>query len=288
MITGVPDESQVYLNGAFMRIGEAHVSVLDRGFIFGDGIYEVVPVYNGHAFRMKEHLDRLDRSLKALRIESPFDRAGWIDLIEQLVARAAQPTCFVYLQITRGVAKRDHAFPTTPVVPTVFGMTTAFVPPGRAVRENGMTAIGIADERWLHCEIKSVSLLGNVLAKQQAVDAGADEVIQFRDGFLTEGSSTNIWVVKNGTLSGPPKNNLILEGIRYGLVAELAAEAGIPFEMRPIGQAEVAAADELLLTSATKEVLPIVTFDGQPVGTGRPGAVYAALRAAYDARIAAL
>ena len=288
MIPGVPGESQVYLNGEFLRVDEAKVSVLDRGFIFGDGIYEVVPVYQGKAFRMAEHLNRLDRSLAALRITPPLDRAGWVDLIEQLLSRTTLDTCIVYLQVTRGVAKRDHQFPATPVTPTVFGMISAWAPPPAAQRTQGLTAISIPDERWLHCEIKSVSLLGNVLAKQQAVDANADEVVQFRDGYLTEGSSTNIWVVSGGKLLAPPKNNLILEGIRYGLMGELAEAAGIPFESRRISQQEVESADELMLSSATKEVLAIVTLDGKPVGSGKPGPVFEQLRAGYDARIAAL
>ncbi|MGE8617282.1 MAG: D-amino acid aminotransferase [Achromobacter spanius] len=288
MIPGVPGESQVYLNGEFLRVDEAKVSVLDRGFIFGDGIYEVVPVYQGKAFRMAEHLNRLDRSLAALRITPPLDRAGWVDLIEQLLSRTNLDTCIVYLQVTRGVAKRDHQFPATPVTPTVFGMISAWSPPPAAQRTQGLTAISIPDERWLHCEIKSVSLLGNVLAKQQAVDANADEVVQFRDGYLTEGSSTNIWVVSGGKLLAPPKNNLILEGIRYGLMGELAEAAGIPFESRRITQQEVESADELMLSSATKEVLAIVTLDGKPVGSGKPGPVFEQLRAGYDARIAAL
>lgn len=288
MIPGVPGESQVYLNGEFLRVDEAKVSVLDRGFIFGDGIYEVVPVYQGKAFRMAEHLNRLDRSLAALRIAQPFDRAGWITLIEQLLARTNLDTCIVYLQVTRGVARRDHQFPATPVAPTVFGMISAWTPPPAAQRTQGLSAISIPDERWLHCEIKSVSLLGNVLAKQQAVDANADEVVQFRDGYLTEGSSTNIWVVSGGKLLAPPKDNLILEGIRYGLMGELAAQAGIPFEARRITQQEVESADELMLSSATKEVLAIVSLDGKPVASGKPGPVFQQLRAGYDARIAAL
>jgi D-alanine transaminase len=278
----------VYLNGDFLRLDEAKISVLDRGFIFGDGIYEVVPVYNGNAFRMAEHLDRLDRSLAALRIAEPMDRQGWIDLVCELIARGGMPTCLIYLQVTRGVYKRDHAFPPEPVAPTVFGMASAWSPPSAEQRTRGISAISIPDERWLHCEIKSVSLLGNVLARQQAVDANVDEVVQFRDGCLTEGSSSNIWVVSQGKLLAPPKNNLILEGIRYGLLGELAAEAGIPFEARRITRQEVENADELLVTSATKEVLPILSLDGKPVGSGKPGPVYAQLRAGYDARIAAL
>jgi len=288
MIPGMASDSQVYLNGEFMQIGEAKISVLDRGFIFGDGIYEVVPVYKGKAFRIEQHLNRLDRSLAAIRIANPHDRAGWLALVNQLIERAPTPTCMVYLQVTRGVAKRDHGFPKEPIAPTVFGMVNTMVPPGKAVREEGVATISIPDERWLHCEIKSVSLLGNVLAKQAAVDAGVDEVLQFRDGCLSEAASCNVWVVSGGKLLAPPKDNLILEGIRYGLMGELAAEAGVVFESRKITKAEVQAADEIMLTSATKEVVPVVKLDGKPVGSGKPGPVYAKLRERYDARIAAL
>ncbi|OZI50038.1 D-amino acid aminotransferase [Bordetella genomosp. 4] len=288
MIPGMPGDSQVYLNGEFTRVDEAKISVLDRGFIFGDGIYEVVPVYHGKPFRMTEHMNRLDRSLQALRIPSPKSREQWLELVNELIRRSATPSCVVYLQVTRGVYKREHAFPTTEITPTVFGMTTEFTPPTAEQRERGIRVISIPDERWLHCEIKSVSLLGNVLARQQAAEAGVDEVIQFRDGFMTEGSSSNFWVVSAGKLLAPPKDNLILEGIRYGFMAELAEETGVPFEARRITQDEVASADEILVTSATKEVLPVLQLNGKAVGNGRPGPVYAKLRAAYDARIAAL
>lgn len=288
IIPGMASDSQVYLNGEFMQIGEAKISVLDRGFIFGDGIYEVVPVYNGKPFRIKHHLDRLDRSLAAIRIANPHDRAGWLALVEQLIERAPSPICMVYLQVTRGVAKRDHGFPKEPIAPTVFGMVNAMVPPGKAQREQGLSVISLPDERWLHCEIKSVSLLGNVLAKQAATDAGVDDVVMFRDGYLSEGSSSNVWVVIGGKLLAPPKNNLILEGIRYGLMSELAEQIGLPFEARKLSKQEVLAADEIMVTSATKEVLPVVRIDGKPVGSGKPGPVYARLRERYDALIAAL
>jgi D-alanine transaminase len=281
-------DSPAYLNGEFTRADEARISVLDRGFIFGDGIYEVVPVYRGKPFRVGNHLDRLDRSLAALRIANPHDRTGWLELVLQLIDRSPTPSCVVYLQVTRGVAKRDHGFPPAEVRPTVFGMVNPLSPPTARQREEGLSVISIADERWLHCEIKSVSLLGSVLAKQAAVDAGVDEVVQFRDGRMTEGASSNLWVVSGGRLLAPPRDNLILEGIRYGLMQELAAEAGIAFEARELSREFVAAADEILLTSATKEVLPVTRLDDKPVGSGRPGPVYARLRAGYDARIAAL
>jgi len=288
MIPGVSPGTLVYLNGDIVPVEDAKISVLDRGFIFGDGIYDVVPVYGGKPFRMDEHLSRLLRCLAQIRIESPFDKAGWAALVHRLIEVGPKPDCSVYLQVTRGAAKRDHAFPLTPVAPTVFGIANPFVRPTAEMREHGITAVSITDERWLHCDIKSISMLGNVLAKQQAVDAGVREVVQFRDGFLTEGASCNVWVVRDGKLHAPPRNHLILEGIRYGLLAELAEEAGIAFEARALSREDVKGADELLMTSAGLEVVPLVTLDGQPVGSGRPGPVYAKLRAGYDARIAAL
>lgn len=284
MIPDVDNDSIAYLNGEFVRLGDAKVSVLDRGFIFGDSIYDVVPVYNGTPFRMDSHLARLERSLKSISIDTGMSHAQWETLVHDMLARNTLPgNCLVYMQVTRGVAKRDHAFPANAKVrPTVFCMVTPFTRPSQALRDQGLTAVSLPDIRWLRCEIKTTSLLGNVLAKQAAVEAGVDEVVQFRDGYLSEGSSCNIWVVKNGTLLAPPRDNLILEGVRYALLAELAKEASVPFEVRPITEQEVAEADEMMLTSASKEVLPIVTYNGQPVGTGRPGEIYARLRAGYD------
>ena len=272
----------VYLNGEFLPIEQARVPVLDRGFIFGDGIYEVVPVYGGRPFRWPQPLARLSRSLAKVGIANPRDDAGWTALVGELVRRHPWPDQFVYLQVTRGVAKRDHAFPKG-VAPTVFAMSSEFVPPPAAQRERGVAAVTLPDERWLHCDVKSTSLLGNVLARQAAVDAGAAECVMFRDGYLTEGSASNLWVARNGTLLGPPRDNLILEGIRVGLLDELCASAGIPLDVRRITREEVLAADELIMSSATKEVLPVTTLDGRPVGSGRPGPVYAALYAAYQA-----
>lgn len=287
MIPDVDNESIVYLNGEHVRLGDAKISVLDRGFIFGDGIYEVVPAYKGKPFRMNGHLARLERSLKSIGIKLDWSRGDWEKLVHDMLKRSALDDSMVYIQITRGVAKRDHGFPKN-ATPTVFCMVSPFKRPGAELREQGLTAVGVPDVRWLHCEIKSVSLLGNVLAKQQAVEAGVDEVLQFRDGNLSEGASCNIWVVKNGVLAAPVRNNLILEGIRYGFLEELAKEAGVPFESRQVSQQEVEQADELMMSSATKEVLPIVTYNGKPVGSGKPGAVYAKLRAGYDKAIAAL
>ncbi|MCO5099292.1 MAG: D-amino acid aminotransferase [Burkholderiaceae bacterium] len=271
-----------WLNGDWVPLDEARVPVLDRGFIFGDGVYEVVPVYGGRKFRWAQHLARLQRSLAAVSIRNPRDDAGWTRLVDELVARHPWTDQFVYLQVTRGVARRDHAFPPPEVAPTVFAMASEFVVPPAAQREQGVAAVTLPDERWLHCDIKTTSLLGNVLARQAAVSAGAAECVMFRDGFLTEGAASNVWVVRNGTLFGPPKDNLVLEGIRYGLMAELASDAGVPLEIRRILREEVHAADELMMSSATKELLPITRLDTRPVGNGRPGPVFAALYAAYQ------
>ena len=281
MIPNVDPDTIVYLNGDYVRIADAKISVLDRGFIFGDGIYDVVPAYLGKPFRIDEHLARLERSLKLIELETTMTRQDWERLVLDMLARVGGGRdCVVYIHVSRGPAKRDHAFPAQST-PTVFCMVNPFDRPTLA-REQGLTAVAAQDLRWLMCHIKSTSLLGNVLARQQAVEAGVDDVIQFRDGFLTEGSATNIWVVKNGVLLAPPRNNLILEGIRYRLLEELAASANIPFEARPISEAEVSQADELLISSATKEVLPILQYNGEPVGNGQPGPIYQALRAGYD------
>jgi len=280
-------QSLCYLNGDWLPLSEARISPLDRGFIFGDGVYEVVPVYHRKPFRLAQHLARLERSLGEVRIANPFDRTGWQALIERVVAGCRADDQSVYIQVTRGVAKRDFAFPAG-IKPTVFAMTTPFERPSAHLREAGIHAVTRADERWARCDIKSVSLLGAVLARQFAVDHDAQEVVQFRDGWLTEGSSSNIWVVKNGAVAGPPRDWRILEGIRYGFIGELCASNGIPFAERRIGRAEVETADELLLSAATREVLPITRLDGHPVGNGRPGPIYRRLTAAYDAAIESL
>lgn len=274
-------EQIVHLNGQYLPLSEARVPVLDRGFIFGDGIYEVVPVYGGKPFRWPQHHARLERSLAKVRIANPLDAAGWRALVDGLVRRHPWRDQFVYLQVTRGVAKRDHAFPVG-VTPTVFAMSSELLPPAAALIEDGVSTISLPDERWLHCDVKSTSLLGNVLARQAAADAGVLECIQFRDGFLTEGSSSNIWVVREGRVLGAPRDNLILEGIRFGLMAELCEQVGLPFEVRRITREEVFAADELMLSSATKEVLAISRVDDQRIGDGKPGPVWRRLWDAYQ------
>jgi D-alanine transaminase len=274
-------EPIVYLNGTFLPVSEARVPVLDRGFIFGDGVYEVVPCYGRTPFRWPQHRARLERSLAKIRIPDPMSTERWTALVKQLVDRHPWDDQFVYIQVTRGVARRDHAFPAD-ATPTVFAMASELRLPSPEMIENGVKAVTLPDVRWLHCDIKSTSLLGNVLARQAAADAGALECVQFRDGILTEGSNSNVWVVRDGELLSPPRDGRILEGIRMGLVEELAQAAGVRHRIVEVPEADVRSADELLITSATKEILAVTELDGEPVGDGRPGPVFRKLLAAYQ------
>jgi D-alanine transaminase len=278
-----------YLNGEFTQLQNAKISVMDRGFIFGDGIYEVVPVYGGQPFRFAQHMARLERSLAELRIANPMSRAEWAAIASKLIADYAQSTGasdqndaqMIYIQVSRGVAMRDHVMPEN-ITPTVFVMSNKMSVPSEAVRQQGVACVSADDFRWEKAHIKSTSLLGAVFSRQISFDAGATETVMFRDGNLSEAAASNVWVVKNGRLLGTPKDNLVLEGIRYGLIEELCQQQGIGFELRRISRAEVLQADELLLSSASKEVLAITTLDGQPVGNGRPGPVGERLYAGYQ------
>ena len=273
--------SIVFLNGNFMPVEEARVPVLDRGFIFGDGVYELIPVYSRVPFRLDEHLARLERSLAAVRIRNPYGRAEWRDIILQLVAKQSVEDQGVYFQVTRGVAKRDHAFPKDSV-PTVFIMSNPLITPPRDLVERGAAALSAVDDRWRRCDIKSISLIGNCLLRQVSADAGAAETILFRDGMLTEASASNVFVVKGGVILSPPKSNLILPGITYDVIAEIAQAAGLPLEYRDVGETEVRGADEIWVTSSSKEVLAIVTLDGKPVADGKPGPVFRRVHALYQ------
>ena len=273
----------IYLNGHYMPIEEAKVSVLDRGFIFGDGVYEVIPVYSRKPFRLESHLRRLRHSLDGIRLANPHSDAEWTAIIIELIKRNAAQDQYLYLHITRGVAKRDHAFPDPPVKPTVFMMSNPLLTPPAALLASGVGAVSAEDNRWLRCDIKAIALLPNVLLRQMAVDAGCAETILIRENeFMTEGAASNIFVVKNGKLLAPPKDNLMLPGITYDVVLEIAAANRIPHEVRRISAVEVFAADELLLTSSPKEVLAIPTRDGKPVGTGKPGPMFARLHRLYQ------
>lgn len=291
----LPD-TPCYLNGEFTALKDARISVLDRGFIFGDGIYEVVPAYAGKLFRFEQHMARLDRSLAELRIANPMTHAEWRQLAHKLIAAYAQSegadagndNQIIYIQVTRGVAMREHAM-LPGLTPTIFVMINPMKLPSAEQRAQGVACVTAQDFRWEKAHIKSTSLLGAVFARQISVDAGALETVMFRGDHLSEAAASNVWVVKNGAVMGPPKDHLVLEGIRYGLIEEICRASGIGFDLRRIRREEVLNADELLLSSATKEVLPVTLLDRQPVGKGeykgKPGPIYARLYAAYQQAI---
>jgi len=273
--------NMVFLNGEFLPPDLACIPVLDRGFIFGDGVYELIPVYSRRPFRLAEHLRRLQHSLDGIRLANPHTEAAWGELIGELIARNEGDDQSVYLHVTRGVAKRDHAFPAG-VPPTVFMMSNPLVTPAPELRETGAAAVTAVDNRWLRCDIKAISLLPNVLLRQLAVDAGAMETILLRDGFLTEGAASNIFIVHGDTLLAPPKSHLMLPGITCDVVLELAAASGIPCEVREISEFEVRGAWEIWLTSSTREVLAVTLLDGKPVGDGKPGPMFRRMHALYQ------
>jgi len=276
----------VYLNGAFLPPDDARISVFDRGFLFADGVYEVIPAYGGRPFRLAQHLSRLDASLAGIRLANPLSHAQWRDICLQLIGSAASGShamsdVSVYLQVTRGPAPRDHAFPAS-IQPTVFAYAAPIKYPDAAQIEQGVTAIAVADVRWLRCDIKSIALLANVLARQQAIEQGTAEAILIRDGFMTEGSASNIFAVIGNRLVTPPKGKFILPGVTRDLVLELARAHHVPCEEREIPERELRTAEELMLSSSTKELLPITRLDGQPVGSGRPGPLHARLHRLYQ------
>ena len=273
----------VYLNGKFLPIDEARVPVLDRGFIFGDGVYEVIPAYARQPFELDGHLERLEASMAGIGLTNPHSRAEWAKLVSEVIAKNEPQNQAVYLQVTRGVAPRDHPFPKG-VAPTVFMMAGPLKPVPTEQIENGVAAVSLVDNRWLRCNLKTTSLLANVLLRQAAVEAGAAECVLFRDGFLTEGSASNIFAVKAGKVLAPPKSNLILPGITYDVILDLAREGGVPVDVRPIPEDEARGADELWLSSSSKEVLAITTLDGKPVGNGRPGPIFKRVHALFQAR----
>ena len=278
-----------YLNGEFTTLRDAKVSVLDRGFVFGDGVYEVVPVYAGKPFRFDEHLARLDRSLGEMRIDNPMTHEQWRELVDKLIAAYAHSTgvdagsadVLVYIQITRGVAMRDHVM-LPGLTPTVFAMVNRMSAPTAQDRSQGVACVTAEDFRWQKANIKSISLASAVLSRQVSADVGALETIMFRNGYLSEGAAVNVWAVKAGKVLGPTRDNLVLEGIRYSLIEQLCRQANIPFELRKVSREEVLAADEIMLSSATKEVLPVTLLDNKPVGNGKPGPIYQKLHTLYQ------
>ncbi len=275
---------QVYLNGQFLPLDRAQVSVLDRGFLLGDGIYEVIPAYAGAPFRLDEHLERLEASLAAIRLPNPHTQAEWREIITRLIqCQEGASDLSIYLQITRGAAlKRDHAFPAQTQA-TVFLMATPFEPPPPEQKRQGIAAVTLDDIRWRLCNIKAITLLPNVLLRQQAIDAGAAEAILIRDGQATEGAASNLFMVRNGAIITPPKGPTLLPGITRDLVLELAQQAGLEAREAPIYLAELRSSDEVWLSSSTKEVLPVTQLDGQAVGQGHPGPLWQRMDEIYQA-----
>jgi D-alanine transaminase len=271
----------IYLNGDLMPIEDARIPVLDRGFIFGDGVYEVIPVYSRRPFRLAEHLARLQASLDAIRIDNPHSAATWSEMIGKVIAGNPWDDQGVYVQVTRGVAKRDHTF-VKGVKPTVLVMSNPLVTPTPEQIRDGVPAIVHEDFRWLRCDIKSVSLLGNCMLRTAAADAGCAEAILVRDGLLTEASASNVFVVKDGTVLAPPKSHLILPGITYDVVLEILHDHKLPHAVRPVTEGELRSAGEVWITSSSREVLAITTLDGKPVNTGKPGPVFARVHALYQ------
>ncbi len=271
----------VFLNGRFMPESEASVSPLDRGFLFGDGVYEVIPAYGRRLFRLEEHLRRLGQSLDGVRIKHPWNDQHWGEILHELVSRNGEEDQSVYLQVTRGVARRDHAFPKG-VQPTVFAMTSPLVPVPAEIRANGVAAITLDDIRWEYCNLKTIALLPNVLLRQQAIDNGAAEAILIRNGEVTEGAASNVFAVLNGTMFTPPHGPRLLPGITRDLVLEIARDAGIPCEERSLAPAELTAAEEVWLTSSTREILPVTQLNGNPVGSGKPGPLWTRMIALYQ------
>lgn len=266
--------STVYLNGQMMPLDEARVSVLDRGFLFGDGVYEVIPVYNRRPLRLSQHLARLEDSLAGIHLASPHDEAGWRRIIEGVIDANAGDEQSVYLQVTRGAASgREHAFPET-VTPTVFAMSTPIADIPAAPDIRGASAVTLEDIRWALCDLKTIALLGNVLLKQEALSRGADEAVLLRDGLATECSASNLFMICGRQLVTPPKSRHLLPGITRDLVVEVAREQGFEVVERDISASELARADELWYTSSTKAIVPVTRLDGQAVGLGSPGPVW--------------
>jgi D-alanine transaminase len=269
-----------WLNGEFLPLTEARVSPLDRGFLFGDGVYEVIPVHRGRPFRLRQHLERLERSLAELHMRSPLDRAGWIEVTERLVAAAGGPELLVYLQVTRGAEHgRNHLFPPPDVAPTGFAFVSPYPAPSPTTLAQGLPAALLEDTRWARCDVKSVALLANVLLRQEAHERGMAEAILHRDGKLTEGSSSTVFIVtRAGKLATPPNTHAILPGTTRDAVLELV-RAWLPVEIRPITVTELQSAAEVWIASAGRGVLPVTSLDGQPIDSGAPGPAW---RAAYE------
>jgi D-alanine transaminase len=268
-----------YLNGEYLPLAEARISPLDRGFLYGDGVYEVMPVYGGRPFRLEAHCGRLSRSLAEVRMDDPYSRAEWCDMFATLVARNGGGDQYIYWQVTRGAERgRNHA-PLPEIPRTVFAFCAPLPIASAAVLEKGVSCVTAPDTRWASCDIKSIALLANVLLRQLAVDADAAETILLRNGELMEASASTVHVVIGGELRTPPNSRKILPGTTRGVVEELAARVGLPHRATAISETELRRADEIWISAATREVQPVTTLDGKPVGAGRPGPSW---RRVYD------
>lgn len=280
--------SIVYLNGEYLPLDQAKISVLDRGFLFADGVYEVIPAYGGNLLRLQEHLQRLQNSLDSIRLENPLSNNQWQKIIEKLLTENPSDDQSVYLQVTRGVAaKRNHGFPDE-VNQTIFIMVNELTPVDKEELRPGVSAITLDDIRWKACNIKSVSLLGNILLRQQAHDRNAAEAILINEGLVTEGAASNFFAVINDVLVTPPISPCLLSGITRDLIIELVQKNDIPFEERDINEDELAFASEIWLTSSTKEILPVIELDGRLVANGESGPIWEKIIDIYQANKADL
>lgn len=264
--------SMCFLNGDYLPLNEAKVSVLDRGFIFADGIYEVIPAFYGKPFRLEHHLKRLGKNLAAIKIDNPYTMVEWLKIFSDIISKNnyLDTDCSLYLQITRGVAKRDHAFPDN-LATTVFVMLNPMPPANPDSLKKGLNVITREDIRWQYCHIKSISLLGNIMLKQEAAENNADEAVLIRNGYVTEGSSSNIFIVKDGIIKTPVKDNQLLPGITRDLIVEIAKQHGLACEETSVSQDELFNADEVWLSSSLKEVSPVCSIDNKAVANGEPG-----------------
>lgn len=265
-------EAIVYLNGEYLPLSEAKVPVLDRGFIFGDGVYEVIPAYSRQLFRLDEHLLRLQNSLTAVRIHNPYSELEWKQMLYKLLEKNPTEDSSVYLQVTRGVAKRDHAFPAN-VRPTVFAMSNPLITTDEKTFKQGVAAITLDDIRWQYCNIKAITLLPNILLRQTAIDEGAAEALLVRDGEVTEGAASNVFIVIDGVIKTPPKGARLLPGITRDLIVELAQTQQLPMEEVNFSKTELMAADEIWISSSTKEIMPVVKLNDKTIGNGQPGPI---------------
>jgi D-alanine transaminase len=277
----IQNEPVVYLNGEFLALSKAHISVLDRGFTFGDGVYEVIPAYGKNLFRMQHHLQRLDDSLAAIKINNPLTEKQWLQLIEQLIKNNSYDDQSVYLQVTRGVAPRDHSFPQKES-PTVFMMTSPQEKQPSEMSVTGISAVTLEDNRWKNCHIKSISLLANVLLRQEALDKGAQEAILVRDGYATEGAASNLFIVQKDCLITPPKGPLLLPGITRDLIVEIAKQQNFCLKEQNISETELLNAQEIWVTSSTKEIAPVTRLNDKIIGTGKPGPHWLKMMQAYQ------